>query len=209
MKKCTECQKDLPDHSFHVFSDGRKHSKCKPCRAEYERKRRAVRKTNKMESIESDVVESFCKAARMGGSTIPHSAELVETIMGYMGGVQGFSNLFMKQYLDSPPGGAHRTRMLDTLVRLVKDNTAMGGAKKPLDLMSEEELDSELRRQVLEAAIQVTKVEVVDAVRKLPLVGSEPTIRDGFVQEVPADMGEERRGATPSNDADQQLRGME
>jgi hypothetical protein len=58
--------------------------------------------------------------------------------------------------------------MLDSVMRLVTTNTAMGGAKKPLELMSEEELEAELRRQVIEAAMTMQKIEVVDEVRGLP-----------------------------------------
>jgi hypothetical protein len=66
---------------------------------------------------------------------------------------------------DAPVGGAFRTKMLESIMRLITANTAMGGAKKPLELMSEEELEGELRRQVLEAAMQIHRVEVVDAPR--------------------------------------------
>jgi len=84
--------------------------------------------------------------------------------------------------------------MLDSVLRLVKDNTAMGGAKKPLELMTEEELEAELRRQVIEAAMSMTKVEVIDEVRKLPVVEASPAISVGGVQAIPANVGEERGG---------------
>lgn len=155
VKTCTQCQKELPAHAFHVAADGRRHSKCKTCRSERERKRRKHKKDERLDKIEADAVDAFCQVARMGGSNVPHSAELVETILGYMGGVNGFSNLFMKQFYDSPPGGAHRTRMLETMVRLMKDNTAMGGAKKPLSLWSEDELEEELRQRLMETAYTI------------------------------------------------------
>jgi hypothetical protein len=151
VKRCTgPCGKELPLHAFHVASDGRRHSQCKTCRADRERKRRKRKKDERLDQIEADAVSAFCQVARMGGSNVPHAAELVETIMEYMGGSAGFSNLLLKQYYDSPPGGAHRTRLLETIVRLVKDNTAMGGAKKPLSHWTEDELEDELRQRVLE-----------------------------------------------------------
>jgi hypothetical protein len=78
--------------------------------------------------------------------------------------------------------------MLDSVVRLVVGNTAMGGAKKPLELMSEEELEAELRRQVLEAAMGMQKLEVIDEVRNLSMVdsGSGLGLSDGAVPEIPA-----------------------
>ncbi len=91
--------------------------------------------------------------------------------------------------------------MLDSVVRLVVGNTAMGGAKKPLELMSEEELEAELRRQVLEAAMSLKKVEVVDEVRNLPLV--QPDSGAGAVGAVPplsAAVGGSGHMCVPSGD---------
>jgi hypothetical protein len=167
-KRCTKCQKDLPAHAYHVAADGRRHSMCKTCRSERERKRRKKGKDERLDRIEADAVDAFCQVARMGGSNVPHSAELVETILEYMGGVAGFSNLFMKQYYDSPPGGAHRTRMLETMVRLVTNNTAMGGAKKPLSHWSEEELDDELRQRLLETATVINALPAPEKREEAP-----------------------------------------
>ncbi len=90
--------------------------------------------------------------ARVGGANIPHPSEMLEVLMSYFGGVAGFANVYMKQYFDAPPGGAFRTKLLDTIVRLTSSNTAMGGAKKPLTLWSDEELDEELTKRLTEAA---------------------------------------------------------
>jgi len=163
---CIDCGKMLPattDH-FHRSKDGL-HPRCKNCRNKKIRKARKGRTTKKLEEIERGALEIFISASRVGGANIPHSSELLEVLMEYFGGVRGFSNAYMKQYYDSTPGGAFRTKMLEGVMRLVVNNTAMGGAKKPLELMTEEELEGELRRQVLEAAATVTNVTVVDSPR--------------------------------------------
>ncbi|NDE18490.1 hypothetical protein EBZ80_26650 [bacterium] len=166
-KTCIECKQELPETSFHRSADGRMHPKCKTCRSSYERKRRKKKKDSRLDAIEQDAVDVFCKAARLGGSTIPHSAELIEVLLEYFGGVRGFGNVFMKQYYDSPPGGAHRTKMLETLVRLVNANTAMGGAKKPLSVWTEDELEEELRQRLMETAITLKALPVSRAVEVL------------------------------------------
>lgn len=160
MKTCQRCKKDLPESEFHLAATGERHSKCKKCRAEYERTRRKRRKDERLDKIEKDAVDLFCAAARLGGANIPHSSELLETLLEYMGGTRGFANLYMKQYYDSPPGGAFRTKQLETIVRLVTNNTAMGGAKKPLSLWSEEELEDELRQRLLETAASIQSITV-------------------------------------------------
>ena len=179
-KACVGCGNSYPatSENFHKSKDGL-HSHCRKCRNKKARGARKKKRNRKLEELEKGAVDLFLAAARIGGSNIPHSSELTEVIMEYFGGVRGFANAWMKQYLEAPVGGAFRTKMLESVVRLVKDNTAMGGSKKPLELMSEEELEAELRRQVLEAAMNMQKVEVIDAVRNLPLVpadrpGGEP-----------------------------------
>ncbi len=209
-KICIECGQNYPATVtyFHKSKDGF-HARCRVCRNKKIRKERKTKRNKKLDEIEKGAVDLFVGAARLGGANIPHSSELLEVIMEYFGGVRGFANAYMKQFYDSPVGGAFRTKMLESVVRLVVGNTAMGGAKKPLELMSEEELESELRRQVMEAAMQIKKVEVVDEVRNLPSLAPQPAVDDGRVQEVPADLGAERGSQIPKNAIDQQLRGME
>ena len=190
-KACVECGTSYPatPSNFHKSKDGL-HAKCRKCRNKNARGSRKKKRNRKLEEIERGAVDLFTAAARIGGANIPHSSELLEVIMEYFGGVRGFSNVFMKQFFDAPVGGAFRTKMLDSVVRLVVGNTAMGGAKKPLELMSEEELEAELRRQVLEAAMSLKKVEVVDEVRNLPLVQDDPGGRElGAVPPLSAEVG--------------------
>lgn len=158
-KNCIQCQKSLPatEEYFHRSKDGL-HGRCKKCRLKHERERRGRKSQKKLEEMERRAIDSFMDSAKIGGANIPHSSELVECVMDYFGGVRGFSNAFMKQYFDSPAGGAFRTKMLDTIIRLVSANTAMGGAKKPLELWSEEELDDELRKRLIETALTINAV---------------------------------------------------
>jgi hypothetical protein len=183
-KACIECGTSYPatTANFHKSKDGF-HAKCRKCRNKGERGARKKKRNKKLEEIEKGAVDLFTAAARIGGANIPHSSELLEVLMEYFGGVRGFANAYMKQFYDAPVGGAFRTKMLDSVVRLVVGNTAMGGAKKPLELMSEEELEAELRRQVLEAAMSLKKVEIIDEVRNLPLVPAD--CGDGTVGTVP------------------------
>lgn len=202
---CIGCQQSLPADTkhFHKSKDGF-HARCRKCRNRLERGKRQKKRNKKLEEIERGAMNTFITAARMGGANIPHSSELLEVLMEYFGGVRGFSNAFMKQYFDSPVGGAFRTKMLDSVVRLVVGNTAMGGAKKPLELMSEDELEAELRRQVLEAAMTIQKVEVIDAVPGVPLVG-QCELPAGGVPAIPADAGGQR---IPADAPDGVLRGV-
>lgn len=199
-KACVECGVSYPATvaNFHKSKDGF-HSRCRQCRNKRERQKHKKKRNSKLVEIERGAVDLFIASARLGGANIPHSSELLEVLMEYFGGVRGFANAYMKQYYDSPVGGAFRTKMLDSLVRLVVGNTAMGGAKKPLELMSEAELEAELRRQVLEAAMTLKKVEVVDEVRGLPMVAEDPGSGLRQVQEIPAEVGDAERLRVPAD----------
>lgn len=202
-KTCVACGTSYPATAanFHKSKDGL-HSRCRRCRNKKFRQDRKGKRNKKLEEIEKGAVDLFIASARIGGANIPHSSELLEVLMEYFGGVRGFANAYMKQFYDSPVGGAFRTKMLDSVVRLVVGNTAMGGAKKPLELMSEEELEAELRRQVLEAAMTMQKVEVVDEVRNLPVVqvGGPGQEHVGAVPTIPAEVGGQPDVRLPSGD---------
>lgn len=195
-KTCLDCGVSYPltPEHFHKSKDGF-HARCRQCRNNKERGSRKKSADKRLARIERRSLNEFIKAAKSGGPSIPHSSELLEHILTYFGGVQGFATAWMKQFYDSPPGGAFRTKMLDGMFRLVQTNTAMGGAKKPLELMTEEELESELRRRVLEAAMTMKHVEVVNAVPGLPVVEQgDPAKRGadqvGPVQAVSASLGD-------------------
>lgn len=169
-KTCIQCGTSYPAtaENFHKSKDGL-HARCRRCRNDKMKGERKQVRNKRLAKIEKSAIDSFVKASRLGGANIPHSSELLEILMEYFGGVRGFANAFLKQFYEAPVGGAFRTKMLDTVVRLVVGNTAMGGAKKPLELMTEEELEAELRRQVLEAAMSMQRVDVVDSVPCLPV----------------------------------------
>lgn len=159
LRVCIGCQQSLPADSkhFHKSKDGF-HARCRKCRNKQEKAVRKKKRNKKMEEIEKGAVNLFIASARIGGANIPHSSELLEVLMTYFGGVAGFGNAWMKQFYDAPAGGAFRTKMLETIVRLTANNTAMGGAKKPLTMWSEEELEGELTKRVLEAATVIQAI---------------------------------------------------
>lgn len=178
-RACTQCLKHYPltKEYWHRSKDGW-HAKCRVCRNAGEKRGRDKIRHKKLGEIEKGAVDLFIASARIGGSHIPHSSELLETMMKYFGGVEGFSRAFIKQFFDAPAGGAFRTKQLDSILRLVVSNTAMGGSKKPLDLMTEEELEAQYRRDVLAAALayqgQKIALEQKNALPEVPVVHPEP-----------------------------------
>jgi len=174
-RACTQCgvTYELTQAYWHRSKEGF-HTKCRRCRNKADKRGRDKAREKKLGEIEKGAIDLFIASARIGGANIPHSSELLEVLMRYFGGVEGFGRAFIKQFYDAPAGGAFRTKQLDSIVRLATNNTAMGGSKKPLELMTEEELEAEYRRDVLAAALNVAKsIEVKHEVPEVPVVRIE------------------------------------
>ena len=145
-RACTACGETFPhdEEHFRRAKDGTWEGRCRPCMRVHRAERSRRKNQRQMKAVESRAVGTFLGAAALGGENIPHSSELLENLMRYFGGSSGFSALLVKHFFDCPPGGAHRTKMIEAVVRLVTKNTEMGGAKKPMSQWSDEELEQEL-----------------------------------------------------------------
>lgn len=146
-------------------------AECKVCisRAkQISQERAAARRQQELQRIEQRGVDAFTRTVMHGGSNIPHTAELVERVFQYFGGVGGFSSVLVKQYWDSPAGGSARSRLLETMCRLVTKNVESGGAKKPLQLWTEEELEQELEQRMAEAVASFKGVTIDATPEKEP-----------------------------------------
>lgn len=116
-----------------------------------------ARQRRMLDTIERGAVKNFLEKSTVGGPDVPHSAELLESILGYFGGTNGFSSLLLKQYWDSAPGSKMRTSILEMIVRLTSKNTDQGGARKPIDLYTEEEIVAEMDKRIQQQATLIVE----------------------------------------------------
>jgi hypothetical protein len=148
-KQCIVCQhvKSLTEKNFRRYGgkDGDWKTVCRSCEGKAQRQR-------KLDKIEKKAVSHMLDAAAIGGANIPHTAEMLEAILHYFGGTNGFAALLLKQYFESPPGSRIRTSVLEMIVRLASKNTEQGGAKKPIQLYSEDELEEEIDKRIRQVA---------------------------------------------------------
>lgn len=148
-RQCVSCQRVKPLTPKHFRRYGGENgdfkTTCKSC----EQKAQSARR---MDRIERKAVDHMLASVAIGGSNIPHTAELLESIMHYFGGANGFASMLLKQYFESPPGSRIRTSVLEMIVRLASKNTEQGGAKKPIQLYSEEELEQEIDNRIRQVA---------------------------------------------------------
>lgn len=120
-------------HTFQVI--------CKGCH-------KAQRDKRKLERMERRSVSAFVKKSKDGGSNIPHTSEMLESIMSLFGGSQGLASTMAQQYYAAPPGGRIRTSILEMIMRLVVKTAETGGTSKPVSLMSDEEIEAALSQRL-------------------------------------------------------------
>ena len=121
---CIDCGGNFPLNKEHFTPKGedRFDTRCKECRKKERKRQKALEDARKTSDLETQALDAFVKTASRGGENVPHSCELLEKLMQNMGGVTGFATLLTKQYFDAPPGSGTRTKIADTIVRLVTTN---------------------------------------------------------------------------------------
>jgi len=142
---------------------------CIPCN-------KLARQRKKLAKIESGALDSFMERAANGGATVPHTAELLESILTMFGGTNGFASMMLKQFFDAPPGSRMRTSIMEMILRLATKNTEQGGAKKPVTLMSDEELEEAINDRLQQAVMTFNGERLIN-VSTQPLVESDPNYR--------------------------------
>lgn len=159
-RACEQCKKLLPliPENFPRVAGTIENFEfvCRPCK-------RHLANQAKMAELEVKAIDTFLAAGTTGGSAIPHTSEMLESLMNLFGGTNGFASLAMKQYFDSKPGSRLRNSLLEMVVRLAQKNTEVGGAKKPVTLLTEEELEEEIQKRLKNAVLMAASREVVDA----------------------------------------------
>jgi hypothetical protein len=146
-RRCDTCGELYPLHKDYYAPTGNGDTfgyVCMKCRKRKEAE-------EEIQKIEEDAMDRLRSLPLSGGNNIPHTAELLEGAMVAFGGTAGFSNLLLKQYLDAKPGSRIRSGILEMVTRLASKNTEVGGAKKPTELMSEEELEAEIELRLKNA----------------------------------------------------------
>jgi hypothetical protein len=175
-KTCVTCGTNYADtKQFFVFREGKTQNQCRNCHKQAiirSRQKKAQKRERELNKVESKGLDIYAALAATGGSNIPHTAEVVEQVITYFGGVSGFSAMLVKQFYDSQPGSSVRNKLLETICRLVQSNVDVGGAKKPLDLWTEEELEDELNARF--AAIQRGVTINVEAAPAQALAAPDP-----------------------------------
>lgn len=166
MKFCGKCQKELPkNRDFFDRDEGKEDgfkNWCKTCRKERRDLAKAKEASELIETLSKSVLANLADA-KPGGTTIPHVAEIYQNVMALLGGVQGYSMLLAANLIAAPPGGQVRQRTLSDIAKMGMAVSDSNKVSMPSELMSDEDLEAELkRREERMKILPGTFTEVID-----------------------------------------------
>jgi hypothetical protein len=149
---CDKCQSELPVTAYYFDRDAQEPSgfrkTCKVCRKNKEKRVKDLEISAAVEQFDKMALNMLAKASSVrGGANIPHVAECFEQLMYLAGGASGFAQHVWYTFLSAPPGSQQRVKILTLMKDFAVKTTDSGAAKKPLDMMTEEELKIELDRR--------------------------------------------------------------
>jgi hypothetical protein len=177
-KVCIECGEERPNTALHFPTFRKKTELCLACVTTARRRaqeKKKERRDRRMSQMESQSVDALLRASSRGGGNVPHSAELLEQVMTFFGGVNGFAGLLLKNYFDCKPGSSGRTKMLEMVTRLVTTNADQGGSLKPLTMWSEDEIQAELDARLKQAVEQMLPAQAMP-IHLLEVEGGEEEV---------------------------------
>lgn len=171
-RTCSACElpKELTGKHFPKIKGSDDFSPvCKSCT-------KALMQKKKLERLEANACGDFLKKASRGGSEIPHTSEMLESIMHLLGGSHGFASALISQYHAAPAGGRIRTQILEMVAKLANQVAESGATRAPIALMSDSELEAELNKRIEESVInyngnRLLGVETVEETANVERIG--------------------------------------
>lgn len=160
---CECCQQSMPLDQFDRRGRWRPgqppaDTMCKHCREikERETKKYVRRNAQAIDKMQLDLVKALAEEPTDDFSDeIPNIGTMVQHLLRPFGGMKGLSLQVASSYLSSPPGSPNRQRIQSMLMKLGTEASRQGYAKKPIEMLSDEELAlhmKELQRRTLKLA---------------------------------------------------------
>lgn len=156
LKVCNKCNTPLPMDAKHFdrnnYSPDGYRNTCKACRSQERRAEREEDLDEKIARLDQATMRALDVVATEGAK-IPHLVELFEEVVHSLGGQQGVAQHIVANLCAAPPGSTTRTKMIEMVVRMGTKVSEMGAARKPLDAMTDEELEALASEQMKRIAL--------------------------------------------------------
>lgn len=163
MQKCRCCQQEQPENEFNARDKG----VCVTC---VRLKRGAIKKhvvdiCKEADSIVTTAMQlltnQLAETGAVLGEGVPNVGVVTEDMMTAFGGSRGFALQYAANYLAAEPGSATRQRILSDINRSVAKASELGYAQKPLELLSDEELEEYLEEKIRRSGANIVDVEAI------------------------------------------------
>lgn len=156
LKVCIRCNTGLPMDAAHfdrnTYSPDGFRNTCKACRAQERKANRDEALEEKIERLDQATIRAL-DVVSQEGAKIPHLVELFEEVVHALGGQQGVAQHIIANLCAAAPGSPTRTKMLEMVIRMGTKVSEMGGARKPLDTMTDDELEALANEQMKRIAL--------------------------------------------------------
>jgi len=118
---------------------------CKTCATRY----RVERKQEALRAVQAREVRAMTACINSNKVVlVPHLTEMIEEFMLYLGGPRGYVRTLMADFDALKPGHPARISIGKLIARMIQKNTEMGGAEKPIEHMTQKELEQQLADQL-------------------------------------------------------------
>lgn len=172
-QQCACCRQNMPLDQFDTRGRWRENSKktdtiCKGCREiQAKETRKFVRRNAKrVDDMMLNLVEALAEEPCDEWDELPDIGTLTQALLRPFGGAKGLGLQIASSYLASPPGSPCRQKTHALLVKLDVEASKLGYAKKPVELMSDEELElylQEKQRRLLKQADGEDETQIQEA----------------------------------------------
>lgn len=166
---CEICNQSFPLSEFCKAGRPRKDGKptkvdsmCKYCRRIHDREvKKFVRQNSKkIDQMQLDLMMALAEEPMTDFEEIPNIGTAVQHLLRPFGGMQGLALQIASSYLSSPPGSPCRQKTHALLMKTTSEASKLGYAKKPMELLSDEELEAYLRESHKRLLKQIDDQEV-------------------------------------------------
>lgn len=146
---CACCRQSIPIEEFDKRGRWRQGQKatdsvCRFCRdiQAKETKKYVRLHAKRVDEMMLNLCESLAEEPMSDFDELPNIGALTQAVLRPFGGAQGIALQMASTYLSSPPGSPVRQKMLSLLVKMDTEASKLGYAKKPMEMMSDDELQA-------------------------------------------------------------------
>lgn len=144
-RQCHECGRVLPLERFVRIKDGNAQILlcCDDCQREIHVREKQERHKRQIEKKRVEAFNDMLKQLDAKSHDAPITQEIWARLVVAMGGIEGLVN-FLRDRIYSAQSETQRMRACDLLIKLANASTQFEQARRPIDKLSDEELNSEL-----------------------------------------------------------------